>query len=39
MTAAASTLPAIFGSIRPRPRWRETKLLAVVAATILVGSV
>ncbi len=39
MTAAAPSLPAIFGSIRPRARWREAKLLAIVAAAILVGSV
>src|ERR1700675_3834119 len=39
MTAAAPSLPSIFGSIRPRARWREAKLLAIVAATILVGSV
>src|SRR6266576_826174 len=37
--AAQPDLPAILGSIRPRARWRETKLLAVVAATIVVGSV
>src|SRR6476469_5028952 len=39
MTAAAPTLPSIFGSIRPRARGRETRLLAIVAVTILVGSV
>ena len=39
MTAAAPSLPSILGPIRPRARWRETKLLLVVAATILVGSV
>ena len=39
MTAAATGLPSILGPIRPRPRGRETKLLAVVAITILVGSV
>ncbi len=39
MTAATPSLPSIFGSIRPRARWREAKLLAIVAATILVGSV
>src|ERR1051325_1637720 len=39
MTAAAPALPSILGSIRPRARWRETKLLAIVAAAILVGSV
>ena len=39
MTAAASSLPSILGPIRPRARWREMKLLLVVAATILLGSV
>ena len=39
MSAAATGLPSILGPIRPRPRGRETKLLAVVAITILVGSV
>ncbi|MBA2718904.1 MAG: FtsW/RodA/SpoVE family cell cycle protein [Chloroflexi bacterium] len=39
MTAATSGLPSILGPIRPRPRGRETKLLAVVAITILAGSV
>ncbi|HET7703623.1 MAG TPA: FtsW/RodA/SpoVE family cell cycle protein [Candidatus Limnocylindrales bacterium] len=40
MTAAtASGLPAILGPIRPRARGRESKLLALVAITILVGSV
>jgi cell division protein FtsW (lipid II flippase) len=39
MTTAAPTLPAIFGAIRPRPRGRETRLLAIVAVTIVVGSV
>ena len=39
MTAAAPSLPSILGPIRPRPRWREAKLLVIVAATILIGSV
>jgi cell division protein FtsW (lipid II flippase) len=39
VTAAAPTLPAILGGIRPRPRWREAKLLAIVALTLLAGSV
>jgi cell division protein FtsW (lipid II flippase) len=39
MTAGAPALPRIFGSIRPRPRWREARLLAIVAAAIIVGSV
>ena len=39
MTAAAPTLPAILGPIRPRARWRETQLLLIVAAAILVGSI
>ncbi|HEY7971156.1 MAG TPA: FtsW/RodA/SpoVE family cell cycle protein [Candidatus Limnocylindrales bacterium] len=39
MTAAAPSLPAIFGPIRPRPRWREGRLLLIVGAAIVVGSV
>lgn len=39
MTAAAGQLPRILAGIRPRPRWREAQLLAVVAAAVLVGSV
>ena len=39
MTAVPAGLPAILGPIRPRPRWRETRLLAIVAAAIAVGSV
>ena len=39
MSVAAPSLPAILGPIRPRPRGRETRLLAIVAITILVGSV
>ena len=39
MTAAAARLPAILGPIRPRPRGRETRLLILVAITILIGSV
>jgi cell division protein FtsW (lipid II flippase) len=39
MTAATAGLPSILGPIRPRPRGRETKLLALVAITILVGSI
>ncbi|HET9344578.1 MAG TPA: FtsW/RodA/SpoVE family cell cycle protein [Candidatus Limnocylindrales bacterium] len=39
MTAAAPALPRILEGIRPRPRWRELKLLAIVAVTILVGSI
>jgi cell division protein FtsW (lipid II flippase) len=35
---AQVTLPPIFGSIRPRPRWRELWLLAVVAITLTVGA-
>jgi cell division protein FtsW (lipid II flippase) len=38
-TPATMALPRILGPIRPRPRWREARLLAVVAVTILVGSV
>ena len=41
MTAAAvgAALPRILGPIRPRTRWRETRLLAIVAASLVVGSV
>src|SRR5437773_2512536 len=39
MTAAAPGLPAILGPIRPRPRWRETRLLLIVAGAVIVGSV
>ena len=40
MTAAAApSLPSILGPIRPRPRGRESRLLALVAITIVVGSV
>src|SRR3954471_9609812 len=39
MTAAPASLPAILGPIRPRARWRETRLLLIVAAAIAVGSV
>lgn len=39
MTASAARLPSILGPIRPRPRGRETRLLALVAITILAGSV
>ncbi|HEV7809537.1 MAG TPA: FtsW/RodA/SpoVE family cell cycle protein, partial [Candidatus Limnocylindrales bacterium] len=42
MTAGArgmTNLPAILGPIRPRGRWRETRLLLIVAAALIVGSV
>ena len=39
MTAGAPALPRILGTIRPRPRWREARLLAIVAVAIIVGSV
>ena len=39
MTADAPALPRILGNVRPRPRWREARLLAIVGAAILVGSV
>ena len=39
MTAAAPPLPDILAGIRPRPRWREAQLLAIVAATVVVGSI
>ena len=38
-TPAAPGLPRILGPIRPRPRWREARLLAVVAVAIVVESV
>jgi cell division protein FtsW (lipid II flippase) len=31
-------LPRILGPIRPRPRWQEARLLALVAVTLVVGS-
>jgi len=39
MTADAPALPRILGNVRPRPRWREARLLAIVGAAILAGSV
>jgi cell division protein FtsW (lipid II flippase) len=33
-----STLPGLLGRIRPRPRWREARLLLLVAVTLLVGN-
>ena len=39
VTASAPPLPRILGQIKPRPRWREARLLAIVAAAILAGSV
>jgi cell division protein FtsW (lipid II flippase) len=39
VTASAQRLPRILGQIKPRPRWREARLLAIVAAAILAGSV
>jgi cell division protein FtsW (lipid II flippase) len=44
MTAGASgatslSRPRILGPIRPRARWTETRLLALVAVTLVVGSV
>jgi cell division protein FtsW (lipid II flippase) len=32
-------LPRILGPIRPRPRWREARLMALVSVAILVGSI
>ena len=37
--ASAPALPRVLGSIRPRARWTETKLLILVAGTLTVGSV
>jgi cell division protein FtsW (lipid II flippase) len=39
MTAATPALPSIFAGFRPRPRWREFRLLAIAAVAILVGSI
>ena len=36
--ARAAELPAILAGIRPRMRWRELALLAIVAITLTVGS-
>ena len=36
--ASAPSLPRILGPIRPRPRWTETRLLAIVALALVVGS-
>lgn len=38
MTAAAPSLPAILGGIRPRGRWRELQLLGIVAIALIAGS-
>ncbi|HEY3073211.1 MAG TPA: FtsW/RodA/SpoVE family cell cycle protein [Candidatus Limnocylindrales bacterium] len=35
----AIALPPILGGIRPRPRWRELALLALVALTLTVGAI
>ena len=37
--ATTPTLPRVLGRIRPRPRWVETRLLALVALALVVGSV
>jgi len=34
----APALPRILGDIRPRPRWLELRLLALVAVVLVVGS-
>ncbi|HEY8438919.1 MAG TPA: FtsW/RodA/SpoVE family cell cycle protein [Candidatus Limnocylindrales bacterium] len=39
MTAVPRGLPSILGPIRPRLRWRETRLLVIVAAAIVIGSI
>ena len=44
MTSAGATrrsveLPRILGQIRPRARWTETKLMLIVAAALVVGSI
>jgi cell division protein FtsW (lipid II flippase) len=35
----APTLPRVLGPIRPRPRWLEMRLLALVAVALVIGSV
>ena len=37
--APATSLPAILPGIRPRARWRELQLLAIVGLTLTVGSI
>jgi cell division protein FtsW (lipid II flippase) len=37
--AATVDLPRILGQIRPRPRWTEARLLAIVAVALIVGSI
>ena len=37
-SAPTPTLPRILGPIRPRPRWTEARLLAIVAVALIVGS-
>jgi cell division protein FtsW (lipid II flippase) len=37
--AARIELPPILGAIRPRARWTETRLLAIAAVALVVGSV
>ena len=39
MTVATPALPGILEGIKPRPRWRELRLLIIAAAAILAGSV
>ena len=39
LVATRPALPGILGPIRPRPRWLELRLLAVVGAALAVGSV
>jgi cell division protein FtsW (lipid II flippase) len=36
--ARPTTLPRVLGPIRPRPRWLELKLLALVAVALAIGS-
>ncbi len=38
-TRTSPALPSVFGPIRPRPRWVELRLLAIVAVALAVGSV
>jgi cell division protein FtsW (lipid II flippase) len=36
--ARETTLPRVFGPIRPRPRWQESRLLGLVAVALVLGS-
>ena len=38
-TRTSPAMPRLFGPIRPRPRWVELRLLAIVALALAVGSI